>query len=154
VTTFEENAHKELVVYYSSNNFDINPEEIKNYLKAYLPPSVVPFIYIKVDLIPLNTNGKIDFKNLPEPSKSQSDREYIGPRNEWEQNIANIFMQVLGVNKIGINDNLFSLGGHSLTVAQIAAKINETLNINCSTYLVFINPTVEMIAKALQKELC
>lgn len=147
-----EDSNKRLIAYYTSTGKALDVQEIKAYLSSYLHPAVIPSSYIKLDSFPLTVNGKIDLKNLPLPiMELNNDESYIHPRDEQEQTLSNIFASVLGVNKVGIKDNFFNLGGHSLTATQIAARIQEIMSIHCPARLIFENPTVEMLANVLRE---
>ncbi len=106
----------------------INVEEIKNNLSRELPDYMIPLYIIQLDSFPLNTSGKLDRKALPLP-KTDFAEDYIAPRNDMEKKIAEVWKKVLGIKKIGINDNFFSLGGHSLKAVTVVAKLQTDFEI-------------------------
>ena len=129
-------------------------EEIKKYLAKYLHPSVVPKYYIILEKLPLNVNGKVDRKSLKEPSINDSimQEEYVAPRDEVEHKICNIFTEILKVNNIGIFDDFFALGGHSLTATQIIARINEEFEVEIYIDFIFRNPSVFLLSKNIKNK--
>ncbi|TCN55434.1 amino acid adenylation domain-containing protein [Flavobacterium circumlabens] len=147
----EVNGEKVLVAYYLTNAA-IDKAAIRNYLLGKLPEHMVPSFYIDLDHFPVTPNGKIDRKALPGISGEDGIRkEYIQPRNETEQKIAEIWQEVLAVEKVGITDNFFELGGHSLIVAQVINRLNKQLNKTVSFKDFFSNPTIEALSKTLNQ---
>ncbi len=118
---------------------------LREYLKDKLPEYMVPSIFITLDTVPITPNGKIDYKELPLPERER-DNQYIAPRTQSEQIIANIFAQVLDLEKIGINDNFFELGGHSLLAVCLISEIQKQFGKNLPLATLFQSPTVEKLA--------
>jgi len=84
--------------------------EIRRYLKKKLPEYMRPSSFTVLDSIPLNTNGKVDYKSLPEPSEDIiEDDNYVAPRNELEEKIASIWKETLEISRVGIDDNFLTL---------------------------------------------
>ncbi|ADL52202.1 amino acid adenylation domain protein [Clostridium cellulovorans 743B] len=110
---------------YFAADVDINEEELKEYLGNFVPSYMIPSYFVQLEELPLSPNGKIDRKALPEPEIDEN-REYVPPRNEIEELLVDIWQQTLGVDRIGINDNFFSLGGDSIK----AIKVSSTLGNN------------------------
>ena len=87
---------------------------------------MIPSYFMQLDSIPLLPNNKVDRLSLPRPEHSAPDgAEYAAPRDKVEEELAGIFQQVLGLERIGIHDNVFDIGGNSLTILSIQRKINE-----------------------------
>ena len=103
---------------------------IKGYLQQKLPSYMVPEYLIELDKLPLSANGKVDRNALPEIDVSFMSEEYVAPRNEIEQKLAEIWSDILKIDKskVGIYDNFFHLGGHSLLAIQLVARIHAKLN--------------------------
>ncbi|MFZ2958257.1 MAG: amino acid adenylation domain-containing protein [Candidatus Ozemobacteraceae bacterium] len=99
---------------------------IKEFLRKALPEYMSPSSIIQVAEISLNANGKVDRKALPEPVGGE---EYVAPRSEIEQALARIWQDILGTPRIGVQDDFFKLGGHSLRVGLLAAKIEQGFNV-------------------------
>ncbi len=147
------NGEKVLVAYYVSD-IEIDKIEIRNYLQTKLPEYMIPSFYVLLDFIPLTPNGKTDRNALPGINGEDSiRREYIAPRNETEQKMAEIWQEVLGLEKIGITDNFFELGGHSLIVAQVINRLNKQLNKTVSFKDFFSNPTIDALSKTLNQDI-
>jgi surfactin synthase thioesterase subunit/MFS family permease len=113
---------------------------LREYLKKQLPSYMIPGIFVLLEVIPLNANGKIDRLALPVPDFSLRDSEdiFIAPRNKEEINMAKIWSQVLGIEKLGIDDNFFDLGGDSFKAIKVVRSISNKLGV----MELFRNPTI------------
>src|SRR4030095_7367954 len=100
-------------------------QELRRFLSEQLPNYMIPSYFIKLDLLPLTANGKVDKTALPDPGEVDIDRTtgYTAPRSRLEEQLAGIWQEVLQVEPIGIHDNFFELGGHSLKAMQIVSRI-------------------------------
>ncbi|WP_237276457.1 non-ribosomal peptide synthetase, partial [Tenacibaculum ovolyticum] len=143
-------GNKRLVGYVvMENNFD--QEAVQDFLKASLPDYMIPSIWVELDNIPLTSNGKINKKALPLPDMSNiSTSEYVAPRNEKEQQIAEIWQELLGLEKIGIYDNFFELGGHSLLIVKLIAELQK-YKLQAEVRDVFANPTISELSLKLEE---
>ncbi|OAB38378.1 non-ribosomal peptide synthetase [Paenibacillus glacialis] len=105
----------------------LSVDAVKEYLNQQLPEYMIPSAFVFMEQLPLNVNGKVDRKALPEPEYSGSTLEYIAPRNEIESTIVQIWSEILGIKhaSVSINDNFFELGGHSLKAIQMVSKLME-----------------------------
>ncbi len=147
----ERNGEKTLVAYYVGNG-EIETSEIRERMGRTLPGYMVPTHYIELPEIPLMTNGKVDRQGLPEPEGSPSTAdEYVAPRNEVERKLVHIWESILDVRPIGIKDNFFDLGGHSLQSIILFHKIEKELGQRCEMAELFKAPTVEQLADVLRK---
>jgi amino acid adenylation domain-containing protein len=127
------------------------PQELRNFLAANLPDYMVPAAIVMLPRLPLNANGKIDRQNLPEPDLGGAPAgEFAAPATASEQAIASIWAEVLGRSGIGIDDNFFDLGGHSLAAIQLVARVRERLGVTLDIQVVFDSPTVRGIAAAVE----
>ncbi|HYF81967.1 MAG TPA: amino acid adenylation domain-containing protein [Clostridia bacterium] len=112
---------------YLKSSTDIAASELREYLINELPEYMVPSYFVKLNEIPLTINGKVDKKALPEPNEFISrDNEYIAPENEREVIFAGIWADILGVSRVGVLDNYFSLGGDSIKAIQIASRLSQS----------------------------
>jgi acyl carrier protein len=127
--------------------------ELHNHLLASLPDYMVPSAFVLLDKMPLLANGKVDREALPTPEYSRKllEEEYLAPRNEVEQSLAKIFAEVLGIQKVGVNDNFFLLGGHSLSATQVITRLRETLQAEVPLRRIFEQPTVAGLAMAVEE---
>jgi acyl carrier protein len=115
---------------------------------------MIPSIFLTIDSIPLTPNGKLDRRALPEPDKQRPNlwSEYRMPRNVVEKAIAGIWQEVLNLEKVGIHDNFFDLGGHSLLLVQVHAKLKEKFKSDLSLIELFNYPTVFDLARYVMQE--
>ena len=120
---------------------------LRESLSKELPDYMMPSYFVQIEKIPLTPNGKVDGKALPGPGIKKSD-EYEAPRDEIEKKLVDIWSGVLGIEKekIGINDNFFHLGGHSLKANLLATKIFKEFNVKVLLSEVFRLPTVSLLA--------
>jgi amino acid adenylation domain-containing protein len=147
------NNENVLVVYFVSEE-DIDKAEVRSYTQGKLPEYMIPNYYIKLQAIPLTTNGKIDRKLLPEiKNEDLVRREFIAPRNETEKALTLIWEDVLNIKSIGVNDDFFELGGHSLNLTQVVNKIQKQLNKTIDFKNFFSNPTIEEVALKLSDKI-
>ncbi|ELR68460.1 Long-chain-fatty-acid--CoA ligase [Fulvivirga imtechensis AK7] len=143
-----ETREKYLVAWYTAhNNFDA--EELRLYASQFLPDYMVPSVFVKLDAFPLTVNGKINIRELPEPNVSAgaSRAHYEPPQSETEKKLASIWENVLGQSNVGLNDDFFALGGHSLRAMQIISRISEKLNAKVDLNDVFTKTTVKALAE-------
>ncbi|MFT6255950.1 MAG: amino acid adenylation domain-containing protein, partial [Cellvibrionaceae bacterium] len=143
VVAKESQSSTRLVAYISPNtNTEVDTMELKAVLSQSLPDYMVPSIIVLLDALPLNLNGKIDRKALPEP-EFVSNNEYQAPVGEVEVLLAKIWSEVLNVEKIGRHDNFFELGGDSITSLRLVSKINYQLNGQLSVRNIFEQQTLK-----------
>ncbi|PAM96240.1 hypothetical protein B4N84_02120 [Flavobacterium sp. IR1] len=142
----ELNNQKVLVAYYTTQS-EIDKTAIKGYLQSKLPEYMVPSFYVVLENMPLTANGKTDRKALPDISGENVIRkEYVEPRNETEQQLATIWQEVLGLEKVGATDSFFELGGHSLNATKLISVIHKQFNVKLSIVDLFNNITLEELA--------
>jgi amino acid adenylation domain-containing protein len=127
-------------------------EELRTYLKQELPEYMVPQAIVILPKLPLNANGKIDRKALPEPDQAQP-KTYLAPRSESERTITEIWAEVLRKPKdrISVDDNFFDLGGHSLLATQVISRIRSRFRVEIAMRSVFEQPTIEGLALAVEQ---
>ena len=127
-------------------------KEWREGLKKRLPEYMVPGVWVRLEKLPLTANGKVDRKALPKAEVS-GEREYVAPRNEMEQLLAEIWGEVLGVERVGSTDNFFELGGHSLLATQVMSRVREVFGVEVALREVFERPSVGELAEEIEKEL-
>ncbi|MCP4154924.1 MAG: AMP-binding protein, partial [bacterium] len=150
----KDNAGEKLLnAYYTAATGDTqNTPAPREYLNQYLPGYMIPSYFIRLEKIPLTPNGKIDRKTLTRldnPGKTQ--RETIAPRNPPEEKLAAIWADVLNIKKIlvGIDDNFFQSGGHSLRATVMAGRIHKKFNARISLTEIFKTPTIRELIKKI-----
>jgi amino acid adenylation domain-containing protein len=122
--------------------------ELRAYLKERLPEYMVPGTFLMLDEMPITPNGKLDRRALPAPDQTQAQLEssFVAPRNGIEETLAAICAEVLGIGRVGIYDNFFALGGHSLLVIQVLARVRKSFQVEVSPREMFESPTVAHLA--------
>lgn len=130
-------------------------QELNDFLRDRLPDYMVPVHFIFLDKLPLNANGKIDKKKLPNPNLDRQTFEHdvIQPRNATELRLAQIWAQELQLETIGVTDSFFELGGNSLLAASMLIEVEDVFGRAVSLGSFFQMPTIEALAKALQEKL-
>ena len=122
-----------------------DPAEIRAALGERLPAYMVPAAVVVLEALPLTLNGKLDTRALPAPEYQDGDR-YRAPANAVEEILAGIYAQVLGLERVGVDDSFFDLGGDSLSAMRLIAAINTGLDADLSVRAVFEAPTVAQLA--------
>lgn len=121
----------------------VDNEDLKAHVRHCLPEYMLPSAWIWLDAMPLNANGKLDRNLLPATANiPDSAEQFVAPRDEAEQAVADIWREVLGVRQLGIHDDFFELGGHSLAGVQVTAKVQELFNIEVPVNVLFEAATV------------
>ncbi|KQB41358.1 non-ribosomal peptide synthetase [Flavobacterium aquidurense] len=147
----EMNDDKILIAYLVCNKI-IDKTKLSHFLKEKLPAYMNPGFIVNIDKIPLTSNGKIDRKLLPNVSVQNFLRaEYVAPQNEIQRQVAEIWQDLLKIEKIGINDNFIELGGHSLVAVQVFNRIYKELGKTISLRLFFENPTIKKLVDQLKE---
>ena len=133
---------------------DIAPEDAQllNHLRQSLPGYMIPQHFVQLDAIPLLPNGKIDRKALPLPSAPlvTVEAERVAPRDQLEACISDIMEQVLGVSELGIHEDFFAAGGHSLSAARLTSRINHGMGLGLTLRTLFDGPTVAQLAQVIR----
>ena len=124
-------------------------KKLKEYLYQNLPEYMVPSILVRLDKLPLTVNGKLDRKALPDPKFIDSDN-YVGPRNDIERKMCQIWGEVLGVEgrKVGIQDDFFRLGGDSIVSIQLVSRMRQRFGLQISIKDIFLFKSIERICKS------
>jgi amino acid adenylation domain-containing protein/thioester reductase-like protein len=122
--------------------------QLKDYLKQQLPDYMQPASIICLHSIPLTLNGKIDLKSLPNPAHEMT-LDFIPPQTATEQRLAEIWVKVMGLERVGLNDDFFNLGGHSLLATELIFHIRDTLNMEVPLQVLFQQPTLSGMAHAI-----
>ena len=142
-----------LVAYVVANNGDLQTAELRNYMKQRLPEYMLPSAIVRLEVFPLTPNGKLDRRALPAPNGAggEADGPYVAPRSELERLIADVWREALGVERVGVRDNFFNLGGHSLLLIRVNNRLREALQMELPVVELFKYPTVSALAEHLSR---
>jgi len=149
-------GEKRLVAYVAPDaEQPVSPAELRRYLRERLPEYMAPAAFVVLAAMPMTANGKIDRNALPEPGTDQAgiNEAQAMPRTLTEELLCGIWQAVLGVNCIGIHDNFFDLGGHSLMAVTLIGRIRKTFQIEVQISRLFERPTVSMLASSIDEEI-
>jgi amino acid adenylation domain-containing protein len=152
ITIHGQAEEKRLIAYFVPNSAQtVEISQLRQFLQEKLPEYMVPAVFMPLDAMPLNSNGKVDRRALPEPQSvhRQSATTYVMPQTAMEQHIAQIWQQVLQLDKVGSHDNFFDLGGHSLLMIRVQTELQQLLEQTVPLMKLFQYPTVHTLAKAL-----
>jgi amino acid adenylation domain-containing protein len=128
--------------------------ELRDFLREKVPDYMIPSSFILLDALPLTPNGKVNRQALPLPDKSRSlvsNTSYVAPQNDVQQAIVTAWQEILGIDKIGIHDNFFDLGGHSLNAAKVVFRIQKNVGIDLNLIDIFRHPTIAALWQSIQK---
>ncbi|VEP15783.1 conserved hypothetical protein [Hyella patelloides LEGE 07179] len=135
----------------NNSNSELAPK-LRSFLQETLPEYMIPAEFVTLSILPLTPNGKIDRRALPTP-KTESDRtSFVAPRDNLEWQLAQIWLEVLGISSVGIYDNFFSLGGHSLLSVRLMGRIEQQFGKNLPLAILFQKPTIEHLANFLRQQ--
>jgi len=142
-------AEKRVVAYVIARK-QVSTEELRDLLSEKLPEHMMPSAFVFLETFPFAPNGKLDRRLLPDPETGMDRREaFLPPRTALEEVVASILSGVLGLERIGINDDFFALGGHSLLGAQVVSRVKDVFQIDLSLRELFEAPTVNELTEAL-----
>ncbi len=149
----DESGNKRLVGYVIPNPKQApSVSDLRHFLLNKFPEYMVPSAFVLLKSLPLTPNGKVNRRALPAPEHTRPELEavYVAPRTSVEKQLAEICAKLLGLEKVGIHDNFFDLGGHSLLITQLLAQVRDTFKVDLSLRTLFEVPTVANIAEKVQ----
>ncbi|WP_326101593.1 amino acid adenylation domain-containing protein [Paenibacillus alvei] len=150
VVTVAAGETQELCAYVTGSS-ELTAQAMRSKLAAGLPSYMIPSHFIRLEKMPLTPNGKLDRKALPAPEGTLSTgTEYAAPRTATEAKLAQLWQEVLGLERVGIRDNFFDIGGHSLRAMTLVSRIHQTLEAEVPLRQLFLSPTIESLAAALE----
>lgn len=139
-------GNSSLVAFVILDNLKVSEEDFRNILIAKLPHYMIPSQLLFVNEFPLNSSGKVDKKALISIANKAIANDYVAPRNEFEEKLAQIWSETLNIEKVGIEDNFFNIGGDSLSAIKIVAKASK-YGINLSAQNFYKYPTIKLLSK-------
>ncbi|HLK55511.1 MAG TPA: amino acid adenylation domain-containing protein [Chthonomonadaceae bacterium] len=137
---------KRLVAYVVSRDGTASVGVLRAHLADKLPGYMVPSMFVYLEALPLSPNGKIDRKALPAPEAQDVEEAYVAPRTPHEEGLAEIWSEILHLERVGIHDSFFDLGGHSLLATQVILRIRTTFEVELPLRALFETPTVAGLA--------
>ena len=126
--------------------------QLRSYVKAKVPDYMVPAVFVQLDALPVTGSGKVDRQALPAPDQSRPalEEEFVAPRNEIEESMAQIWREILELQRVGVHDNFFDLGGNSLVAMQIIAKVTNIFEVDLPLFTLFDTPTIAALAQQIE----
>jgi acyl carrier protein len=148
----DEPGEKRLVAYVVACK-EIEMQELQDSLKQNLPEYMIPADFVMLESMPLTPNGKVDRRALPAPAKNmlRSKQDYVAPRTDTESLLAQIWSEILGLERVGVEDNFFTLGGHSLQATRVVARMRDALKMDVPLPLLFQATTIAKLAEVVEQ---
>jgi len=153
VARADNGGDKRLIAYVVSSDPQLNRGALQEHLRAHVPDHMVPVAFVRLDSLPLNASGKLDRDALPAPTSENAiaDEICLAPRTAVEKHMVSILAALLGLERIGLNDNFFFLGGHSLLGTQLIARVRNTFGVELSLRKVFDSPTAAELSDEIER---
>jgi len=136
------------------NGASLSTSKLRSYLQSKLPAHMIPSVITFLQEMPLTPNGKVDRRSFPDPTSLEPELEaaYVAPATKAEQTIASIWSEVLKVERVGIGENFFEVGGTSMLIVQVNSKLREAFNRNIPIFEMFRHPTIDGLASFIEKD--
>ncbi len=150
----DQRSEKQLVAYVVPRLGQVPAmSELRDFLKDKLPDYMVPSAFVVLDALPLTPNGKLDRLALPAPdlARPELDTNFVAPRNALEEQLVEIWVEVLGVAQVGAHDDFFELGGHSLRATQLLSRVREVFQVELPLLSLFEEPTIAGFAERIDE---
>jgi len=130
----------------------VRGEELRRHARESLPDYMVPSSFVTLDELPLTPNGKLDRRRLPDPQSARGEDQLTAPpRTPVEEVLAGIWQEVLGVGRVGADDDFFELGGHSLLATQVVSRLRDAFGLALPLRTIFDSPTLSSLAAAVDR---
>jgi amino acid adenylation domain-containing protein len=153
IVTDDSRTEKQLLAYLvvRAQELQPSPKEMRIFLQQKLPDHMIPSGFVFSESLPLTANGKVDRQALLllERSENVAGEPFMAARNPVEKELAEIWREVLGLNRVGIHDNFFDLGGHSLSASQVVARVQNRFHFDLPLAVVLMNPTIAEMAQMI-----
>jgi amino acid adenylation domain-containing protein len=153
VARADNGGDKRLIGYVVSSDQQLTRGALQEHLRAQLPDYMVPVAFVRLDSLPLTPSGKCDRAALPAPTSANAigDEVYLAPSNPIERRVVSILAELLGLERVGVNDNFFFLGGHSLLGTQLIARVRNIFGVELPLRKVFDSPTASELSKEIER---
>jgi amino acid adenylation domain-containing protein len=144
---------QQLIAWIKQAGDTMDTGNLRSWLQERLPDYMVPSSFLVLEEIPLTANGKVDRKRLPKPKASarETSTPITSPRNRLEEQLVQIWSEMLGVDRVGVRDNFFDLGGHSLLLIRVHARLRQELDSDVAVIDLFRYPTIESMVSWLNR---
>ncbi len=128
--------------------------ELRAFLRDKLPAYMIPSVFVALEMLPRTPTGKVDRRALPMSAQLRSEAQaaYVAPRTELERGIAQVWQEALQIERCGVDDNFFDLGGHSLLLVQVHSRLRETLGAELALIELFEHPSISTLAKHIRQQ--
>jgi hypothetical protein len=150
----DEREEMSLVAYVVASTHDLpTSAQLRSYLLERLPTPMVPSNFVFLEALPLTPNGKVDRNALPKPAYQvrNAGDSFVAPRNNLEEVVARIWAHVLQSEHIGVHDNFFDAGGHSLLAIRVLSRVTQAFQLTVPLKVFFESPTVAQMAKVIEQ---
>ena len=147
----EQGGEKKLIAYVTAGNEWLSETALRGYMQEKLPGYMAPSAFMELPVLPLSTNGKIDRKALPRWEFAATGPQYQQPRTPTEELLARIWSEVVGVERIGVEDDFFDLGGHSLLATQAMSRTREIFLVDLPLQAMLETPTIAALAEKIDR---
>lgn len=139
-----------LVAYVLARNREVSEATLRTFLRERLLEQMVPSAFVMLDAMPLNPNGKVDRSALPAPDRARSELEsvYVAPRTPVEQELADMWAEILDLEHVGAHDNFFDLGAHSLKATQVVSRARDRFGVELPLREVFEHPSIADLSRS------
>jgi amino acid adenylation domain-containing protein len=146
-----ESGEDQLVAYCTSCSPPANTAELRSFLRQKLPEYMIPSAFVILDAIPRTVAGKLDRRGLPDPGNSRPDLDtpYAAPRTPAEIEVEHLWREVLSLDRIGVHDNFFDLGGHSLAATRVVSQVIKKFQLEIPLQSLFRSPTIAQMAEVI-----
>jgi acyl carrier protein len=146
-----ESGEDQLVAYCTSCSPPANTAELRSFLRQKLPEYMIPSAFVILDAMPRTVAGKLDRRGLPDPGNSRPDLDtpYAAPRTPAEIEVEHLWREVLSLDRIGVHDNFFDLGGHSLAATRVVSQVIKKFQLEIPLQSLFRSPTIAQMAEVI-----
>ncbi|NVM67815.1 amino acid adenylation domain-containing protein [Mucilaginibacter sp. SG538B] len=154
VTAKVNQAGENELIGYFSGEADLDVKGLRSFIKDKLPDYMIPTFFIRLDKIPVNFNGKVDRGMLPEPTDSNilTGADFVEYSTEQEKTITMIWVEILGVKKISVNDSFFDLGGNSLKITILVNRLYKQFGVKCTLQEIFNHLTIRQQVELIDRK--
>jgi len=141
------------LIAYCATTGAVSQEELRGHLADWLPEFMIPSVIAALDALPRTPSGKVDRRALPDPATlpGQAASDYVAPRTPIEEAVAAMWAETLGLERVGVTEDFFEIGGHSLVATQVVAQVRSGLAVDLPLHSLFTCPTVESLAAEIMR---